>query len=451
LSRWLVWLALVCWLPVARAQTPIFDLPAADALTASGTSIITLRNGALAIASALEGSVSIFNMAERRLITALDIAGSPVGLALVPDGSLLLALDARSSDVVVIAAEDYTVRRRLKLFTSTGLGSLLHLVAVANDTALVLGQRGLVELNLASGEVRPVLRDLQHLASIAVWGDFIWVGTTDGSLYLANRFAGLVSRLDVPGSRFAAGSMAVNTRTGRLYVAYTYFDTDPQTPFDLAYVPYVAVVDLATFTLLTPILLDIADTALHLPAAVRLTPDRLRLLVVYQASGRLGVVDLASQTRYNNVRTGAVPGALAFSRDASMVYVHNLADATVSVFDTQFYTLADTLEVTTQPALNVQQRWGLRLFYDAADPALSWNNSVSCNTCHNPNEDDAVSLAGIAAALDDAQRAANFGRTLQPHLVNTQGGSGLNDLQLTALVAFLRWYRQQPAAPALPR
>jgi DNA-binding beta-propeller fold protein YncE len=437
---------------MASAQTPIFDLPAADALTASGTSMVTLRSGALAVSSALEGRVSILNMAERRLIAEIDIEGSPVSLSLVPDGTLLLALDARSDDVVLIAVEDYTVRRRLKLFAGSTLGSLLHLVAVANDAVLVLGERGLVELNLASGEIRPVLRDLQNLTGIAVWGDFIWASATDGSLYLANRFGGLVSRLSLPDSRFGAGSMAVNTRTGRLYAPYTYFNPDPQTPFDLAYVPYVAVVDLASFTFLPPLLLDVADTALHLPSAVRLTPDRARLLVTYQASARLGVIDLATQTRYNNVGTGAAPGALAFSRDASMVYVHNLADATISVFDTQFYTLADTLDVTTQPVLNVQQRWGLRLFYDAADPALAWNNSVSCNTCHSPAPSaDALSLAGIAAAVGENQTTADFGRMLQPHLVNSQGGSGLNELQLAALVEFLRWHSQQPTTPALPR
>ncbi len=84
---------------------------------------------------------------------------------------------------------------------------------------------------------------------------------------------------------------------------------------------------------------------------------------------------------------GANPRGIVLSPDGSTAYVNNTLDGTVSVIDTQAYTVTAVLTTTTIP-LPPLLLDGKRLFHSSATPELAQAAWISCNTCHIEGEHD---------------------------------------------------------------
>jgi hypothetical protein len=228
-------------------------------------------------------------------------------------------------------------------------------------------------------------------------------------------------------------AIAIHPRTGILY-SVAVWNTGAST-LDNRYTNLLDKLTLETGLLATaqPYLLDVMEQRAHLPSALEIDTVRNRLYVAYSASNRVSVIDLDDMTFITTFATGANPIDIALSRDGAWVYVHNSVDNTITVRDTQFYGLANTLPTS----LRLQQAdvWlGAQLFHTASNPRMSWNQSASCNTCHASPRDTLTSRWAQPITLDKAQDLA----WLNAHIATQQGGSGLGVLEMQALVAFLQ-------------
>lgn len=79
--------------------------------------------------------------------------------------------------------------------------------------------------------------------------------------------------------------------------------------------------------------------------AVAVTPDGCRVYVPNRDSGRVAVIDTASNTVIATVAVGADPEGIAMAPDGRRVYVLDHCSNSVVVIDTADNTVADTIPV----------------------------------------------------------------------------------------------------------
>jgi YVTN family beta-propeller protein len=268
-----------------------------------------------------------------------------------------------------------------------------------------------------------------------LWGDFTFSIPTQLQLgYVPNAsFAVSLGQHPQTDATSQTRAIAIHPRTGILY-SVAVWNTESST-LDNRYTNLLDELALETGLLATvqPNLLDVIDQRAHLPSALEIDTVRNRLYVAYSASNRVSVIDLKTLTLISTFATGANPIDIALSRDGAWVYVHNSVDNTITVRDTQFYGLANTLP-TSLRSQEADVWLGAQLFHSASDPRMSWNESASCNTCHASPLDTVTSRWVQPINVDMAQDMA----WLNAHIAMQQGGSGLSVLEMQALVAFLQ-------------
>jgi YVTN family beta-propeller protein len=164
------------------------------------------------------------------------------------------------------------------------------------------------------------------------------------------------------------------------------------TAFDTSVFPKVSVLNLETEAHQTSdhISLPEIDQPVGLPWAAALTKADAELWVVNAASNDVSVIDISNPTRPTrraHVVVGDNPRGITISPDGSTAYVNNTLTGTVSVIDTDLYTVTGVITVTEIP-LPPMLLHGKRLFHSSARPDVARARWISCNTCHVEGEHD---------------------------------------------------------------
>jgi YVTN family beta-propeller protein len=160
--------------------------------------------------------------------------------------------------------------------------------------------------------------------------------------------------------------------------------------FDTTVFPLVSQIDLTSRQHLIGQQLDLGTLdppGVGLPFDAAPTPDGRELWVVNAASNDLSVINLISRRLAAHIEVGDNPRGIVLSPDGSVAYVNNTLAGTVSVVDTQAYTVTSIITVTNIPLPPLLLN-GKRLFHTSHDPRLSLNQWISCNTCHFEGEHD---------------------------------------------------------------
>ncbi|GEM_PF-5989995 len=254
--------------------------------------------------------------------------------------------------------------------------------------------------------------------ALAVWGDVAYLLSDRGlSLVYLPTSAQITEQAYLPsGGQYHA--LAIDANRARLYVVASVVLLNA--PLDIRYQPYLLVIDLKTLGLLDAMPLDTLSRAGHLPSAIALNPQRTHLYIVFSASESVMVFNLQTRSADDFFASDANPIGIAFNRDGTRVFVHNGASHTLTVRDTRFFGLVDTIPTTSQ-TLPADVQKGATLFYSAEDSRLAWNNSISCATCHQNTPNPTL----LASALND-------------HIRTQQGGDGLDAIDTQALIAFMQ-------------
>lgn len=434
-----------------NAQTSpeaVFVLPATTENAQTAQPFVVLPSGLVAVMNDWANSVGVVNLNERTLVAEVPLTDRPTSLAYVPSlkalvvsvqGSPVLTLiDAVSFELLanpfIVDVPADAVQAGVRLIGVRD--SLLDLLIGSRLAVFDIGTRATI-----FGDTLPA----SSAASVVLWGGLRYTVDQDGMIGLVagTHFTRLPQTLsaatvtDLP----QASLPALNPRDRELYVPLTQRPAGADTsgvPFDQQTRALLLVVDLTTFTVRATLPLEVSDGPWHLPSAVALNTERTRLFITYAASNRLSVLDRRSQQRIATMETGANPSAVGFSRDNLIVFTVNTEDASLSLFETRLFGPLDTVRTTTveRPPELARGAW---LFHSAADASVAWNNSLSCNTCHHasPADDTALGLAAISRVLAD-QSDDDLRAFLIEHIVNVQGGSGLNTVDTSALIAYLR-------------
>ncbi len=416
----------------AQTPTPWLALPSANAVASVGRAYAVLPSGEVAVVNPSANSIGVVNLRTRTLSREVALSFAPQRLLLLPERARIAVLSEGAPRLAVIDVATLTITREIEIDVPLPVGASAHGMAALSPSRVVIGLPDrLVEVDLLTGETLLAARDLNDGVLLAAWGGYRYRVTLAGEFEVIGAGGVRVTApLPTADHVHRVGVPALDARGGLLYVPLTLRtagDLD-RLPFDAQFDAVLAVIDLARPGVRSWIHLDMADGVWHLPTAALLNADRTRLLVTYAASSRLSVLDVRAGQRVVTTPVGAHPLDVGFSADAQFVFTVNRVDRSLTLLDGRLFGAPESLpttEHTPPPVVSVGERW----FYTAADARIAWNHALSCSTCHAPR---AVLGAYVTRSDDD------LSAFLRAHIVNVQGGSGLNDVDLAALVAFLR-------------
>jgi YVTN family beta-propeller protein len=321
-------------------------------------------------------SLSVVDLAGRQVVAEIALGDRPQGVAVSPDGRFL----------AVAELGDDRVR-----FLATDTLQTAGLVGVADrpyGLAFTPDGRYLLVSHLLSGAVtvlavRPYARYLPLVAYGAAGGSAPAGIAADSPPAVIPTWPHVAP----------APAVVVSGDGRRAYLPQTMANgLGLNTQFDNTVFPKVSVLNLETWSHQTGehISLPETDQPVGLPWDAALARDGTELWVVNAASNNLSVIDITNPTlplRQAHIEVGANPRGVAISPDGLHAYVNNTLDGTVTVIDSQAYTVTAVIPVTDIP-LPPLLLAGKRLYFSSARPELAQAAWISCNTCHIEGEHD---------------------------------------------------------------
>ncbi|MEM9954769.1 MAG: hypothetical protein AAF846_24400 [Chloroflexota bacterium] len=418
---------------IVIAQRGIYSLPEPFGDVVIISSPIT-RTGAGRIfaSNTLTDTITLFDL-DRSILAEFAIGDNPSSVAIVPDNRRAVAISETSLAVINLDTNELLAGYEIE-------GHPYGIVA-DNDFAYI-SLRALDEViavSLEDGTISNRISTLDAPAALAKWGDFLYVTHFwSGEFSLIYLPTAEVVRTIQPNPQGSlAASIEINPINGIAYLPQTIANTDENATEGNRIIPMLYEVDLSLMTVTRSINLAAADRNVNIPIAVRQPSNRSRLYVAHSGSSSVTVLNLDTGEADAHFETGNNPHGLVFSRDFTQVYSQDNTDATVSLFDTRFFGLADQIPLSDR-ALDPLEQIGTRLFNTAMDDRLSNNGLMSCASCHWSGDSDGREWLGQqtpdASQFDDID--ADW---LNQHIADLQGGSGFDPegIDMDALLTYL--------------
>ncbi len=416
----LFWLAVACWLSLAISRER--PCVAADELMEQRhwrrPIAIAQAESWLFVANRDSGTVSVLDVASRRVIREIKIGVRLSDLKVVVGGRFLLAVDESSHQLLVLIR----LQSDLQVIQKLDLAKYPVTLAVAADdsccTIASLWSRqisviDLTPLRTASAVTELPARPLAvtHLVSLPFAPRAQKLLSDGRRLVVADAFAGrlavletktgrVVSMRELPGHNI--GSLSEDQRRGELLITHqrsraTVATLSENIQWGAVLSNLVRVVPLREF--------DITSTSTS-NAEATVTPAAERPLggIIYPlgrseegagdpqdisvtSQGQLlvslsGVSQVALGNHPSKLSTrlavGQRPTAIAIGADERFAYVANTLDDSISVLDLRERTKVADISLGPQPEIGIVQR-GEQLFFDAR---VSLNGWFSCHSCH---------------------------------------------------------------------
>lgn len=385
----------------SSAQTgddrPLYALPPATVRPFTSGSIALAEDGrTLIAANMLNDTVSIIDAGGRSVLAEISVGRDPRSVALTPDNTRALVTNRGDGSLSVI---DMAAREVIATYP-VGLQPYA-VVARSNNTAYVsiAGTNEIVHIDLSGGAILARLDVPDSPAGLALWGDFLYVTHLwNGQLSLVYLPRWTLARTVMTGADTSLSqAVAIDPARGLAYVPQSRSNAaNPALTYDTAIFPVVNVLRLNDMFLLreSRFGLDTLDRPVNMPFAATYDATRNWLFVVNAGSDDLSVIDLSTRTTRGHVRVGANPRGIALSRDASIAYVHNMIDGSVTFVDTRTLQSTDVLPISDL-TIPIDAFIGAQLFHSANDPRMSRDGWLSCASCHFDGESDGRVWAGF--------------------------------------------------------
>jgi YVTN family beta-propeller protein len=315
------------------AEIPIGDRPVGVAFSPNGEFLAISEFGA--------DQVRMLDPMDFSTLSVISVADRPHGLAFTPDGKYLLVTHLLSGDVTILTVQPSTV--------------YLPVVIDRSEGAFLFSGRE---------PTKPKEDDFTPKKVISTWPNVA-----------------------------PAPSVIVNAAGTRAYLVQTMANgLGYNTSFDTTVFPKVSVLNLETREHQTSehISLPETDQPVGLPWDAALAKNDQELWVVNAASNDVSVIDISDPPhpgRIANIPVGDNPRGIVLSPDGIFAFVNNTLAGTLSVVDTNTYTVTEVITTTNIPLPPVLLN-GKRLFFSSARPDLAQAAWISCNTCHVEGEHD---------------------------------------------------------------
>jgi YVTN family beta-propeller protein len=330
-------------------------------------------------------TLSVVDIAARAVVTDVVLGDRPVGVAVSPDGAYIAVSELGVDTVRFIDAVDL---------------STLSIMPVADrpyGLAFAPQGRHVFVTHLLSGGVT-VLTFPSYTTYLPV---IRAPASTSSPVFTLGSHSSPSSNQDqTPDATIPtwphiapAPAVVINAAGTRAYLPQTMANgLGLNTQFDNSVFPKVSVLNLKTWTHQSSehISLPETDQPVGIPWDVALTQDDTELWVVNAASNDVSVIDISTASqpgRVANIPVSDNPRGIVISADGNTAYVNNTLAGTVSVIDTQAYTVTAVITVTDIPLPPILLN-GKRLYHSSARSDLAQASWISCNTCHIEGEHD---------------------------------------------------------------
>ena len=333
-------------------------------------------------------NLSVVDLDIKKTVQVLPLGRQPTGIVLSPDAAHLAVALTGEDQVLVLDSIDLLVR------ASFMVPDRPYGLAYAPD-----GHRLLVS-HLLSGDLSLITYPL-----FQSFLPFLFIPDPDGLIHSDSGDSREYGDLATTISTFSslsistwpnvapAPSVLVNDSGTRAYLPQTMANgLGLNTQFDTSVFPKISVVNLTDLTHQNSehISLPETDQPVGLPWDASLAKNDTELWVVNSGSNDLSVIDISNPTipkRVAHIPVGDNPRGIVLSPDESFAYVNNTLAGTISVIDTNVYSVTSTITVTNIP-LPPALLHGKRLFFSSARSDLAQAAWISCNTCHVEGEHD---------------------------------------------------------------
>lgn len=363
----------------ASSHTPLVELPVGVDPRSVAVSIDGL---AAYVANQGSDTLSVVDLTSRQVSRDIPVGDRPVAVAVSPDGRLIAVAELGDDRVRLLNTED---------------GATVRLVSVPDrpcGLAFTPDGRRVLAAHLLSGEVSVLLVQAFKLYLPLVMrtsraGDF-GLTLADLDVWTDDRIGGQIPTWPNVGP---APGVYVNESGTRAYLPQTMANgLRLNTGFDTTVFPKVSVLNLETWShqVSEHISLPETDRPVGLPWEVALSAGGTELWVVNAGSNDVSVIDISDPdrpTRRAHILVGHNPRGIAVSPDGTTAYVNNVLGGTVSVIDTETYSVTAVIPVTDIP-LPPALLHGKRLYHSSARSDLAQASWISCNTCHVEGEHD---------------------------------------------------------------
>jgi YVTN family beta-propeller protein len=439
------------------------------AVTGDGTRLIVVNPDSQ--------SISVVDLAARRVTAEIAVGGTPQSVALTLD-------DARAfvpTREGIVAVVDLTAKRKTadiavgpEVFGAVADSGRVY-VTVSGASRVAIIDAGTLKIvgSIATTEVAPRGIALQGGKLLVTHFGSGNLSIIDTATFTIDRIATLFESSLGQGI-FVSGNRAYlpQTRSGAF---------NQVLQFDRTVFPTVSVIDLAVgrHVATEQIFIDLFDRPTNLPLDAVVTAAG-KLYVVNAGSDdvsvfRVPVAVLPPPRALAHLAVGSNPRGIVLSPDELFAYFDNTLSGTVSVIDTQSDKVVQEIAVTTIP-LQRDILNGKRLFNTSALDTMARDRWVSCATCHFDGGSDGrtwtfqdgprntPSLFGVADTLpmhwsgdlDELQDVENTIRVIQagsglaPGPSNCQPACNLGppnagrSRDLDDLAAFMRALRPPP-------
>ncbi len=323
--------------------------------------------------------VSILDLATREITAQVPTGDRPTGVAVSPAGDLVAVAEYGADAVRLIDPVSWTTRQVVPVPDRP------HGLAFTPDGSRLLVAH-LLSGSVTAISVRPAGLFLPLLPKTALGFSLLGLHPADGTPLPVRTIPTWPNVAPAP-------AVLVNAAGTRAYLPQTMAHGQGlNTQFDSTVFPKVSVLNLETMAHQTVehISLPEIDQPVGLPWSAALSPVADELWVVNAASDDLSVIDISSPTfprRAAHIPVGANPRGVVISPNGSRAYVNNVLDGTVSVIDTQAYSVTAVVTATEIPLPPLLLR-GKRLFHTSSRPEIAQARWISCNTCHIEGEHD---------------------------------------------------------------
>ncbi len=336
-----------------------------------------------AVANFGSDTISVIDLNQHQHSSQIAVGDRPIAVAFSPAGQYLAVAESGDDTVRII---DSITLDTLKLF---------HTLDRPYSLAFSPSRNQLLVSHLLSGVLSvitypPYSLHLPFISAISSsqHGDDLLIVQSEPPLEI-NFIKTIVTLPNVAPSP----AVLVNPPGTRAYLPQTMANgLGRNTQFDTTVFPKVSVVDLTSLTNLTSehISLPEVDQPVGLPWDAAIGKTGTELWVVNAASNDVSVIDISnpqSPIRVANIPVGDNPRGIVLSPDERTGFVNNTLSGTVTVLDTETYTVTKTITTTNIP-LPPALLHGKRLFHSSAQPELAKAKWISCNTCHIEAEQD---------------------------------------------------------------
>jgi YVTN family beta-propeller protein len=391
-------------LQTAVAQTddstplPLFALPNAANHRDRSSGSMALGSDGITIVAAnmLSNTATIVVPVQERIVAEVAVGNDPRNVAFTPNGALALVTNRGDGTLSVIDVRSATVVNTIPL------GAYPYGVVSDDDGRAYVtlqGEGAIAEVDLVNSVVTRRFRAPGMPSGLAIWGDFLYVThfwTGEISLiYLPS--GATVARVATGGSNSIAQSLTLDITRGIAYLPQTH--NRPQNAaltYDGAQRPVVDVINLQDMRTLREarVSLDQSDRPVNMPFALALDRFQQRIYVVNAGSNALSVIDLDDGSLRGHIEVGTSPRGVLLNRDNTLVFVHNVFDATIMTLDTSELDVIDVLPISTA-TIPTEQFIGAQLFYGATDGRSSRAEWLTCANCHFDGMSDGRVWAGF--------------------------------------------------------